>query len=54
MESLRRHFEINQMNIVGELAEVVGMGDVDDMPDLMGRAEEAGKRIAEALKGGAS
>ncbi len=54
MESLRRHFEINQMNIVGELAEVVGMGDVDDMPDLMGRVEEAGKKIAEALKGGAS
>jgi multimeric flavodoxin WrbA len=54
MESLRRHFEINKMNVVAELAEVVGMGDVSEMPEVIERAEKAGRKVADALKGGAS
>jgi len=50
IETLRHHFQINMMNIVGELAEVVGMDDVRDMPEVMERAVEAGKKIAEALQ----
>lgn len=40
----------HKMKIVAELAEPVGMNDVYDMPDVMMRAEEAGKKLGEALK----
>jgi multimeric flavodoxin WrbA len=54
IESLRRHFEINKMNVIAELAEVVGMEAFEDMPDLIKRAEEAGKKLRQALKESAS
>jgi len=50
METLRHHFEINKMNIVAELAEVVGMNNVDDMPDVMERAQKAGQKLGTSLK----
>jgi hypothetical protein len=40
------------MSVVAELAEPVGMNDVDDMPEVMARAEEAGKKLGKALKQG--
>ena len=40
------------MNIVAKLAEVVRMGDVDDLPEALQRAEEAGKKLGKALKQG--
>lgn len=49
METLRHHFEINQMNVIGEIVEVVGMNDVNDMPDVMERAERVGKKLGEML-----
>ena len=38
------------MNIVEKLAEVVRMDDVDDLPEVLQRAEEAGKKLGEALR----
>jgi multimeric flavodoxin WrbA len=52
IETLRIFFQINKMKIVSELAEVVGMNDVDDMPEVMQRAEEAGKKLGGVLKQG--
>jgi hypothetical protein len=43
--------DIHRTNLVAKLAEVVAMNDVDDMPEVMQRAEEAGKKLGEALKG---
>ena len=51
IETLRLFLgDINKMKVVEEIAEVVGMNDVDDMPEVMKRAEEAGKKLGEALK----
>ena len=44
--------DINNMNVVAEIAEAVGIGDVHDMPEVMKRADEAGKKLGEALKKG--
>jgi len=53
IETLRLFLgDINKMNVVTEIAEVVGVNDVDDMPEVMKRAEEAGKKLGEALKKG--
>ena len=52
IETLKVFLEINKMNIVALLAEVVGMKDVADMPEVMARAEEAGKKLGKALKQG--
>jgi len=52
IETLRIFLKINKMNVVAELAEPVGMSDVDDMPEVMARAEEAGKKLGKALKQG--
>ena len=49
METLRHHFEINQMRVVGELAEVVGMNDVNFLSDVMERAEKVGEKLGEML-----
>lgn len=54
MESLRRHFEINKMNVVVELAEVMEMNAFENMPAVIKRAEEAGKKLGQALKGSTS
>jgi multimeric flavodoxin WrbA len=43
--------EIYQMKIVSKLAEAIRMDDVDDLPDVLKRAEEAGKKLGEVLKG---
>ena len=40
----------HKMKLVAELAEPIGMNDVDDMPEVMQRAEEAGKKLGAALK----
>jgi len=40
----------HKMKLVAELAEPIGMNDVDDMPEVMKRAEEAGKKLGLALK----
>jgi multimeric flavodoxin WrbA len=40
----------HKMKLVAELAEPIGMNDVDDMPEVLKRAEEAGKKLGEALK----
>ena len=53
LETLRLFLgDINKMNVVAEVAEVVGVEDVDDKPEIMKRAEEAGKRLSEFLNKG--
>jgi hypothetical protein len=42
--------ESQRLNLVAKIAEVVGMNDVDDMPEVLTRAEEAGKKLGEALR----
>jgi len=42
--------DINKMALVAELAEVIGMNDVDDMPEVMKRAEEAGRQLGKVFK----
>jgi len=42
--------DIHRMNIVAKLAEVVRMDDVDDLPEALQRAEEAGKKLGKALR----
>jgi hypothetical protein len=39
----------HRLHLVDELAEVVGMGDVDDMPEVLQRAEATGKKLGAAL-----
>ncbi len=52
IETLRVCVEdIYQMKIVSALAEPIQMNDVDDLPEVLNRAEEAGKKLGEALKG---
>jgi multimeric flavodoxin WrbA len=42
--------ESHRLNLVDKVAEVIGMNDVADMPEVMKRAEEAGKKLGNALK----
>ena len=42
--------DCSKMKIVAQLAEVVGMNDVNDMPEVLMRAEEAGKKLGAFLK----
>ncbi len=42
--------ECHKMTIAGEIAEAVGMDDVDDMPAVLERAEAAGKALAGAVR----
>jgi len=52
LESLRTYAgQICKMKIVDELGEAVGVDDVDDMPDVLERANLAGKRLGDAIKG---
>lgn len=39
-----------KMNLIAQIAEVVGMNDVHEMPDVLKRAEEAGTKLGQALK----
>lgn len=40
----------HRLEIVATIAEAIGMGDVDDMPDVIARAEAAGKKLGDALR----
>lgn len=52
LESLRICMQdCYRMKLVAELAEPVGMDDVDSMPEVQKRAEEAGKKLRAALPG---
>ncbi len=42
--------DCSKMKIVAQLAEVVARNDVDGMPEVLQRAEEAGKALGAALK----
>ena len=42
--------ESHRLNLVDKIAEVIGMNDVNDMPDVLKRAEESGKKLARSLK----
>jgi len=42
--------DCTKMKIVAQIAEVVARNDVDDMPEVLQRAEEAGKALGTALK----
>jgi len=51
IETLKVAFDdCHRMRIVDQVAEIVGMGDVDDMPEVLERAREAGRKLAAALK----
>ena len=39
-----------RVNLVAKIAEAVGMNDVDDMPEVMKRAQAAGKKLGDALR----
>ena len=41
--------DIHRTNLVAQLAEVVQMNDVDEMPEVLSRAVEAGKALGQAL-----
>jgi len=50
IESLKLAFgDAHRMTIVDQVAEVVGIGDVNDMPEVLARARAAGKKLAAAL-----
>ena len=42
--------ESHRLKLVDKIAAVIGMNDVADMPEVMKRAEEAGKKLGSALK----
>ena len=51
IESLRIWMEdCHCLKLVAQLAEPVGMGDVDERPDVIQRAVDAGKKLGEALR----
>jgi multimeric flavodoxin WrbA len=51
LETLKVAFDdCHRMRIVAKLAEIVGMNDVDDMPETLERARAAGKKLAAALR----
>ena len=53
LETLRLFVgDINKMNVVAEVAEVVGIDDVNDKPEVMKRAEVAGEKLGEILSKG--
>lgn len=44
--------ESYRLDLVARIAEVVGMNDVDDMPEVLERAEDAGEKLGKALHKG--
>jgi multimeric flavodoxin WrbA len=40
----------HRLNLVDKIAEAIGMNDVDDMPEVIKRVEDAGKKLGEALQ----
>jgi len=50
-ESLKVYLDdCSKLKLVAQVAEVIGMNDVNDMPDVLKRAEEAGRKLGQALK----
>jgi multimeric flavodoxin WrbA len=49
MEALMMCLNGYRLNVVAQIAEPVGMNDIADMPEVLQRAEEAGKKLAAAL-----
>lgn len=41
----------HRVELVAKVAEPVGMNDVDDMPEVLARAEAAGRALGDALRG---
>jgi len=41
--------EAHRLNLIAKIGEVIEMNDVDDLPEVMKRSEDAGKRLGEAL-----
>jgi multimeric flavodoxin WrbA len=39
-----------RLDLVAKIAEAIGMNDVDDMPEVMKRAESAGKKLGDAVR----
>jgi multimeric flavodoxin WrbA len=50
-ETLKIYFDINRMEVVTVLPEIVRIDDVDDMPEVLARAKEAGKKLGDVLEG---
>ena len=51
LETLRLWMvDSHRLDLIEALAEVVGMDDVDAMPEVLKRAEAAGKKLGKALK----
>jgi len=50
VETLKIYFEVNRMKVIDQLPLAVGMGDVDDMPEMIKRAQDAGKKLGDALR----
>jgi multimeric flavodoxin WrbA len=44
--------EAHRLNLVEKLPEVIAMNDVDDLPEVLKRSIEAGKKLGNALKQG--
>jgi len=42
--------ESHKLNFIEKIAEVIGMNDVHDMPEVLKHAEEAGKKLGSSLK----
>jgi multimeric flavodoxin WrbA len=40
----------HRLNLVDKIAEAIAMNDVDDMPEVIARAEAAGKKLGDALR----
>lgn len=52
IETLKIFFQINKMILVAEIAEPVGMNDVNELPEILKKAEEAGEKLGKVLKQG--
>jgi len=51
IESLKLAYDdCHRVRIVEQVAEIVGMNDVDDLPEALERARAAGKKLAQALQ----
>jgi multimeric flavodoxin WrbA len=40
----------HRLELVGKIAEAIGMNDVDDMPEVIARAEAVGKKLGDAIR----
>ena len=49
LETMESFVTYGEMNYVGKLGAVAGMGDVRELKDIMGKARGLGEKIKEAL-----